>query len=76
MVHLGSANRTLAIPEIWHVKIAAIFGEIFVVSVSWKTKHENSSKPFRRKLGGKLREKIWDENSKNSGNFRSATFLT
>ena len=41
------------------------------VSISHETKHENSSNNF-----GKLRGKIRDENSKNSGNFRSATFLS
>ena len=43
----------------------------FVVSVSWETKHKKSSK-----ISGKIREKIQAEISKNSGNFRSATFLT
>ena len=51
--------------------MAGIFGEFFLVSVSHETKHEKSSKN-----SGKIRGKIRDENSKNSGNFPSATFLT
>ena len=50
-------------------------GEFFLVSVSHETKHENSSKKsgkIRREIRGKIR----DKNSKNSGKFRSATFLT
>ena len=60
---------------ILHWKMAGIFGEFFLVSVSHETKHENSSKNSR-KFRSKIRGKIRDENSKNSGNFRSATFLT
>ena len=48
-----------------------IFSEFFLVSVSHETKHENSTKK-----SGKIRGKIQDENSKNSGNLRSATCLT
>ena len=47
----------------------------FLVSVSHETKHENSSKNSG-KTRSKIRGKIRDGNSKNSGNFRSATFLT
>ena len=60
---------------ILHWKMAGIFGEFFLVSVSHETKHENSSKnsgKIRREIRGKIR----DKNLKNSGNFRSATFLT
>ena len=49
-----------------------IFGELFLVSVSWETKHENSSKNSAQ-IRSKIRDKIRGENS---GNFRSATFLT
>ena len=55
--------------------MAGIFGEFFLVSVSNETKRERSSKnsgKIRSKIRGKIRDKI----SKNSGNFRSATFLT
>ena len=55
--------------------MAGIFGEFFLVSVSHETKHEKSSKNSV-KIRSKVRGKIRDENSKNSGNFRSATFLT
>ena len=51
--------------------MAGIFGEFLLVSVSHKMKHENSLKN-----SGKIRGKTRDEKSKNSGNFRSATFLT
>ena len=54
--------------------MAGIFGEFFLVSVSHKMKHENPSKnsgKIRREIRGKIR----DKNSKNSENFRSATFL-
>ena len=51
-----------------------IFGEFILVSVSRETKHENSSKNSGEILS-KIRGKIRDENSKNSENFRSATFL-
>ena len=47
----------------------------FMVSVSHETKHENSWKNSGT-IRSKIRGKIRDENSKNSGNFRSATFLT
>ena len=60
---------------ILHWKMAGIFGEFFRVSVSHETKHEKSSKNSG-KIRSKIRGKIRDENSKNSGNFRSATFLT
>ena len=56
-------------------KMAGIFGEFFLVSVSHETKHKKSSKNSG-KIRRKIREKIRDENSKNSRNFRSATFLT
>ena len=49
--------------------MAGIFGENVLVSVSHETKHENSSKNSEQTRG-----KIQEENSKNSGNFRSATF--
>ena len=55
--------------------MAGIFGEFFLVSVSHKTKHENSSINFEEnseRNPGQIRA----ENSKNSGNFRSATVLT
>ena len=52
-----------------------IFGEFYQVSVSHETKHENSSK-ISGNIRSKIREEIRDKNSKNSGNFRSATFLT
>ena len=55
--------------------MAGIFGGFFLVSVSHETKHEKSSKnsgKIRSKIRGKIRDKNW----KNSGNFRSATFLT
>ena len=55
--------------------MAGIFGEIFLVSVSHETKHENSSKNSG-KIRSKIRGEIRAENSENSGNFRSATFLT
>ena len=55
-------------------KRAGIFGEFFLVSVSWETKHENSSKKSG-KIRSKIRQEIRDKNSKKSGNFRSATFL-
>ena len=51
--------------------MAGIFGELFLVSVSHETKRENSSKK-----SGQIRGKIGDENSQNSGNFRSAALLT
>ena len=54
--------------------MAGILGEFFLVSVSHETKHEKSSKNSG-KIRSKIRGKIRDENSKNSGNFRSATFL-
>ena len=60
---------------ILHWKMAGIFGEFFLVSVSHETKHEKSSKNSG-KIRSKIRGKIRDENSKNSGDFRSATFLT
>ena len=55
--------------------MAGVFGEFFLVSVSHETKHEKSSKNSG-KIRSKIRGKIRDKNSKNSGNFRSATFLT
>ena len=59
---------------ILHWKMAGIFGEFFLVSVSHETKHEKSWRNSG-KIRSKIRGKIRDENSKNSGNFRSATFL-
>ena len=50
------------------LKMVGIFSEIFLVSVSHKTKHENSSQNSR-KIRSKIRGKIRDENSKNSGTF-------
>ena len=47
----------------------------FLISVSHETRHQKSSKNSG-KIRSKIRGKIRDENSKNSGNFRSATFLT
>ena len=61
--------------KILHWKMAGIFGEIFLVSVSHERKQENSPK-ISEKIRSKIRGEIRDENSKNSGNFRSATFLT
>ena len=55
--------------------MAGIFGEFFLVSVSHETKREKSSKNSG-KIRSKIRGEIQDENSKNSGSFRSATFLT
>ena len=55
--------------------MAGIFGEFFLVSVSHETKHEKSSKNSE-KIRSKIRGKIRAENLKNSGNFRSAAFLT
>ena len=62
--------------ELAHWKMLGIFGDFFGgVPVSRETKHENSSK-FSEKIRSKIWDKIRDENSKNSGNFRSATFVT
>ena len=55
--------------------MAGIFGEFFLVSVSHETKHEKSSKNSG-KIRSKIRGKIRDKKFKNSGNFRSAAFLT
>ena len=69
-------SKSVALPAlqnclgIWHWKRAGIFGEILVVSVFWETKHEKSSKNSGKKNRRKIRVKIRDENSKNSGNFR------
>ena len=63
------------LPGNFALKMAGIFGDFFLVSASHETKHENSSKnsgKIRSKIGGKSGTKI----RKNSGNFRSATFLT
>ena len=60
---------------ILHWKLAGIFSEFFLVSVPQEMKHENSSNNSGN-IRSKIRGKIRDENSKNSGNFRSATFLT
>ena len=54
---------------ILHWEMAGIFGEFLLVSISHETKTSG-------KIRSKIRGKIRDENSKNSGNFRSATFLT
>ena len=52
--------------------IAGIFGDFFLVTVSWETKHEKASKNsgISRRI---IRETMRDEKSKNSGNGRSAT---
>ena len=55
--------------------MAGILGEILLSSVSHETKHEKFAKNSG-KIRSKIRGKFRDENSKNSGNFRSATFLT
>ena len=55
--------------------MAGIFGDFFLVSVSHETKREKSSNNSG-KVRSKIRGKIRDEISKNSGNLRSATFLT
>ena len=47
----------------------------FLVSVSHGTKHENTSN-ISGKIQCKIRGKFRAENSKNSRNFRSASFLT
>ena len=60
---------------ILHCKMIGIFGEFFLVCGSHEMKHEKSSK-ISGKIRSKIRGKIRDKNSKNSGNFRSATFLT
>ena len=54
---------------ILHWKMAGIFGEFFLVSVSHETKHENSSKNSGRKFGEKFGAKFGDKNSKNRGTF-------
>ena len=48
---------------------------VFCVSVSNERKHEKSSKKSG-KIRSEIRGKTRDENSKNSGNFHSATFPT
>ena len=48
--------------------MAGIFGEFFVVSVSWGKKHEKSSK-FSGKIWSKTREKIRDEIREIQGTF-------
>ena len=63
------------LPGNFALKMAGIFGEFFLVSVSHETKHEKSSKNSG-KIRSKIRGKIRDENSKNSGKVHSATFLT
>ena len=60
---------------ILHWKMAGIFGEFFMVSVSHETKREKSSKNSGKNRS-RIRGKIRDQNSKNSGNFSFATFLT
>ena len=55
--------------------MAGIFGEFFLVSVPHETKREKSLK-ISGKIRSKIRGEIRDEIAKNSGNFRSATFLT
>ena len=57
------------------LKMAGIFGEFSVGSVSQETKHNKSSK-HSAKLRSNIRDRIRDENSKNPGKFRCATFLT
>ena len=53
--------------------MAGIFGEFFVVSVSQEMKYEKSSND-RERIRSKIQGKMWDENLKISGNFRSAAF--
>ena len=62
-VHGSSSN----LPGGFTLKNAVDFGEIYLVSISHETKHEDSSKNSEQNPG---------QNSKNSGNFSSATFLT
>ena len=57
-----------------HRKMAGSFGEFFLVCLP-RNKARKSSKNSG-KIRSKIRGKIRDENSKNLGNFRSATFLT
>ena len=57
--------------------MARSFGEFFVVSVRWETKHENSSNNwgnFPGKIRRKIRETIRDETSKNSGELSFCNF--
>ena len=63
----------------WKFKRAGIFGEFFLVSVSWETKHEKKKKTPRKfgenseqNSGGNSRQKF----EMFGGNFRSAIFLT
>ena len=53
---------------ILHGKMAGIFGEFFLVSVSHETKHEKSSKNSG-KIRSKIRGKIRDKKSKIRGTF-------
>ena len=53
-----------------------IFGDFSVVSVSLEMQHKNSSKNSRKKIQNELRDRFREDNSENSGNIRSATFLT
>ena len=63
------------LPGSFALKNGRDFGDFFLVSVSDETKHEKSLKKSG-KIRSKIRGKIRDKNLKNSGNFRSATFLT
>ena len=56
--------------------MAGIFGDFFLVSPFTRKRSTKTRKQISGKSRSKIRGKIRDENSKNSGNFRSATFLT
>ena len=60
---------------IWHCKMARVFGDFLVVSVSQEIKHEKSSK-LRGIFGEKFGLKFGMEIPKIRRNFRSATFLS
>ena len=64
---------SLNLPGNFALKNGRDFGDFLFLSVSHETKHENSSKQSG-KIPSKIRGKVRDENSKNSGNFRSANF--
>ena len=69
-------NIFSCLPRNFALKNGGGFGDFFLISVSHETKHKKSSKNSG-KIRSKIRGKIRGENSKNSGNFRSAaTFLT
>ena len=56
-------------------KRRGLLGEFAVISVSLEIKHEESSENLG-KIQNKIRGRIQDKNSKDSGHFRSAIFLT